>query len=87
MEYLVRARGAAPEPEHTLICGGFTQAFAVLCRTLRERGLERIAVESPGWHKHGLIAESAGLEAIPVPVDEDGVGPQALADSVARRWW
>ncbi|MDQ6605405.1 MAG: PLP-dependent aminotransferase family protein, partial [Actinomycetota bacterium] len=81
MDYLVRARGAAPEPEHTLICGGFTQAFAALCRTLRERGVQRIAVEAPGWHRHRLIAESAGLEAIPVPVDGDGVSARALADS------
>ncbi len=81
MEYLVRARGAAPEPEHTLICTGFTQAFATLCRTLRQRGVERIAVEAPGWHKHRLIAEGSGLEPVPVPVDGDGVSAAALADS------
>jgi GntR family transcriptional regulator/MocR family aminotransferase len=28
MGYLGRARGASPEPEHTIICGGFTQGFA-----------------------------------------------------------
>ena len=81
MDYLVRARGGAPEPEHTLICAGFTQGFAALCRTLRERGVDRIAVEAPGWHKHRLIAQGAGLEAVPVSVDGDGLSTRALMDS------
>src|SRR6185437_3515104 len=35
MAYLGRARGAAPEPEHTVVCAGFTEGFAVVCRVLR----------------------------------------------------
>lgn len=81
MAYLGRVRGAAPEPEHTLISGGFAHAFAVLCRVLAQRGIERIAVESPGWHVHRLVAAGAGLEATPVPVDELGVEIPALAAS------
>ena len=67
MEYLGRARGAAPDPEHTLVCAGFTQAFGLLCTSLRERGIERIAIEDPGWAQHRLIAEGHGLEPIPIP--------------------
>jgi GntR family transcriptional regulator/MocR family aminotransferase len=81
MRYLGRARGAAPEPEHTVVCGGFTPAFAVLCRVLRDRGVERIAVEEPGWARHRLIAERAGLEPVPVPVDADGVDVDALVET------
>ena len=81
MAYLGRVRGAAPEPEHTLITGGFVHGLAALCRVLRERGLERLAVESPGWHVHRLIAAAAGLEAVPVAVDEFGIEIPALADS------
>jgi GntR family transcriptional regulator / MocR family aminotransferase len=81
MSYLSHARGAAPEPEHTLICAGFTQGFAVVCRTLRDRGVERIAVEEPGWPRHRLIAERAGLEPIGIPVDEHGISVAALAES------
>ena len=29
MSYLARVRAAAPEPEHTLICAGFTQGLAI----------------------------------------------------------
>jgi len=81
MSYLGRVRGAAPEPEHTLICSGFTQGFAILCRTLRDRGVERIAVEDPGYARHRLIAERAGLEPVAVRVDELGIDVCELSDS------
>lgn len=81
MEYLGRARGAAPEPEHTLVCAGFTQAFGLLCTSLRERGIERIAIEDPGWAQHRLIAEGHGLEPIPIPTDTSGLDIAALAAS------
>ncbi len=81
MRYLGRARGAAPEPEHTIVCTGFTQGFAILCRTLRDRGVERIAIEEPGSARHRLISERAGLEPVPVVVDENGLDVHALAAS------
>jgi GntR family transcriptional regulator / MocR family aminotransferase len=81
MRYLGRARGAAPEPEHTIVCAGFTQGFAILCRTLRDRGVERIAVEEPGWARHRLIAERAGLEPVPVAIDAHGIEVGALHES------
>jgi GntR family transcriptional regulator/MocR family aminotransferase len=73
MAYLGRARGAAPEPEHTIVCSGTAQGFAVLCRALRARGVDRIAVEDPGYAPHRLIAESAGLEPVPLAVDGHGL--------------
>jgi GntR family transcriptional regulator/MocR family aminotransferase len=84
MSYLGRVRGAAAEPEHTLICAGFTHVFATLCRVLRDRGVRRIAVEDPGWLKHRLIAERAGLEPIGIPVDEMGISIEGLAASACE---
>ena len=81
MAYLGRVRGAAPEPEHTIVCTGFTQGYSVLCQTLRDRGLERIAVEDPGWARHRLVAERAGLEPVGIPVDHDGIEVAALERS------
>jgi GntR family transcriptional regulator / MocR family aminotransferase len=81
LSYVSRARGAAPEPEHTLICSGFAQGFATLCRTLRARGLEHVAIERPGYPRHRLIAEQSGLDAIPIAVDEHGLDVAALAAS------
>jgi GntR family transcriptional regulator/MocR family aminotransferase len=81
MAYLGRVRSAAPEPEHTLICGGFAQGFAALCRILRSRGVERVAIESPGAHVHALVASAAGLEPVRTPVDEQGIVAAELARS------
>ncbi len=81
MAYLGRARGAAPEPEHTLVGAGFTQGFAMVCRTLRERGVERIAVEDPGFAPHRRIAEHCGLGARAIRVDERGIDVAELGRS------
>lgn len=77
--YLGRARGAAVDPEHLLVTGGFRQAFSLTARWLAEQGVERVAVEDPGWHPHRLTLEQAGLEVVPVPVDADGLDVNALA--------
>jgi GntR family transcriptional regulator/MocR family aminotransferase len=78
-DYLARARGAAGDPEHMLICSGFMQGFSLVCRTLRARGVERIALEEPGWHIARLIVEQAGMQVVPVPVDAGGLRVDALA--------
>jgi GntR family transcriptional regulator/MocR family aminotransferase len=71
--YLGRVRGVEADPEHMLVCTGFMQAFTLVCRALRARGVERIALEDPGWHIHRLIVENAGMEVVPVPLDEQGL--------------
>jgi GntR family transcriptional regulator / MocR family aminotransferase len=80
-DYLGRVRGAAADAENMLVCTGFMQGFSILCRWLHGHGVESIAMENPGWH---LIAEQAGLQTIPVPVDQHGLDVQALADTGAR---
>jgi GntR family transcriptional regulator/MocR family aminotransferase len=81
--YLGRVRGAVVDPEHMLICTGFMQGFSLLCRWLAQQGVERIALEDPGWHVHRLAVEQAGLQAVPIPVDEEGLRVDALVDSGA----
>jgi GntR family transcriptional regulator/MocR family aminotransferase len=82
-EYLGRVRGAATDPEHTMICTGFTQGLSLLCRWLAAQEVERVALEDPGWHPHRLIVEQAGLEVVPVPVDREGLRVDALEASDA----
>ncbi len=82
-EYLGRVRGAATDPEHTLICTGFTQGLSLLCRWLAAQEVERVALEDPGWHPHRLIVEQAGLEVVPVPVDAEGLRVDLLRASGA----
>lgn len=76
--YLGRVRGVAADPEQMLVCSGFSQAFSILCRWLAERGVERVALEDPGWHRHRLTVEQAGLEVVPIPVDSEGLRVEAL---------
>jgi GntR family transcriptional regulator / MocR family aminotransferase len=78
-EHLGRVRGCDADPEHMVICAGFMQGFSLLCRALRGRGVERIALEEPGWHVHRLIVEQSGLEVVPIPVDEQGIVVELLA--------
>jgi GntR family transcriptional regulator/MocR family aminotransferase len=83
-DYLVRVRGAAADPEQLLICTGFRQGLSLTCRWLRANGIERVALEDPGWHAQRLIVEEAGLEVIPIPVDGDGISLAALGASDAE---
>ncbi len=78
-EYLGRVRGVDADPEYMLVCTGFMQAFTLVCRNLRMRGVERVALEDPGWHVHRLIVENAGMEVVPVGVDEQGLRVEELA--------
>jgi GntR family transcriptional regulator / MocR family aminotransferase len=82
-DYLGRVRGVDADPEHTLVCTGFMQGFALICRALRARGVERVALEDPGWHTHRLIVEGAGMEVVPVAVDAEGLRVDELADTGA----
>jgi GntR family transcriptional regulator/MocR family aminotransferase len=72
-EYLGRVRGAAPEPEHVIVCTGFRQGLSLTSRWLRAIGIEQVALEEPGWHAQRLIAEEAGLTVTPIPVDDEGI--------------
>lgn len=82
-EYLGRVRGAAADPEQLIVCTGFAQGLSLIARWLRQRGVERVALEDPGWHAHRLIVEQAGLNVVPIPVDGDGLRIDALARSDA----
>ena len=82
-DYLSRVRGAVADPEHLVVCTGFRQGLALTCRWLRANGIDRVALEDPGWHAQRLIIEEAGLEVTPIPVDQDGIDLPALHQSGA----
>jgi GntR family transcriptional regulator / MocR family aminotransferase len=82
-EYLGRVRGAAADPEQLVVCTGFAQGLSLIARWLHGRGVERIALEDPGWHAHRLIAEQAGLAVVPIPCDERGLRVDDLERSGA----
>jgi GntR family transcriptional regulator/MocR family aminotransferase len=77
--YLARGRGVVVEPEHVVICCAASQALTVLWQALRQQGGRRVAVEDPGWRWQRYTVEHAGLEAVPVRVDADGLVVSELA--------
>ena len=79
--YLARVRAVRTVPEQIIVCGGFTQGLALICRMLRARGAQRIAVENPCFSMHRTQIRAAGLEPVPIPVDVDGIDMSRLADT------
>ncbi len=71
VEYLARVRGVRTSPERIVICSGAAHALRLLARVLGAAG--PWAVEAYGLPFHrGLLAE-AGVDTVPVPVDDDGI--------------
>ncbi|HEY7487057.1 MAG TPA: PLP-dependent aminotransferase family protein [Streptosporangiaceae bacterium] len=83
--YLGRVRGAAADPERIVVCTGFSQGLNLSLRALAERGVTRVAFEDPGYDETGQIATAwAGVDLVPVPVDEHGLRVDALAATRVR---
>jgi GntR family transcriptional regulator/MocR family aminotransferase len=78
--YLRRVR--ATTGDHLIICTGMAQALGL---TLRALDVDALAFEDPGGATSTTRqATAAGMAAIPVPVDEDGLDVDALDRSGAR---
>ena len=76
--YLNRVRGARADPACVTVTTGATDAIGRLCAALRGRGGRAVAVEDPGWHRIRQLVAAAGLEVVPVPVDDEGVRADRL---------
>ncbi|MET0686594.1 MAG: PLP-dependent aminotransferase family protein [Solirubrobacteraceae bacterium] len=77
--HLGRVRGTACDPADIVVTSGYSQATALLFAQLAARGARRIAFEDPSLRDHWEAAARAGLEAVPVSLDGDGVCAEALA--------
>jgi GntR family transcriptional regulator/MocR family aminotransferase len=77
-EYLGRVRGVAADPTRVVVTSGYSQGQGIVCRILKAGGAKRIAFENPSHPEQRRVATAAGLEIVPVPVDEGGVRIEAL---------
>ena len=77
--YLGRVRGVRTTPEQIVVCGGFSQGVMLLCRVLGRRGVTRVAVEDPCFSLFRRVIQAAGLEPVPVPVDDEGMRTALLS--------
>jgi GntR family transcriptional regulator / MocR family aminotransferase len=84
--YLRRVRAAAADPERIVVSTGFAQGLNLALQVLAGIGVRCAAFEDPGYTSAEIAetARAAGLEGIPVPVDEYGVDVAALAASGAQ---
>jgi GntR family transcriptional regulator/MocR family aminotransferase len=82
--YHRRVRSGCAAAEDAAVVSGFRQGLAFALATLARRGIRRIALEDPGPREHDIIARRAGLEAVPVPVDDDGLDVGRLRETGAR---
>jgi GntR family transcriptional regulator / MocR family aminotransferase len=88
--YVRRVRAAVADPDSIVVCTGFAQGLGLSLRALAAaRGVTRVAFEDPGYGQAGTsssvrAAGAAGLGAVHVPVDADGLDVAALAASGAR---
>ncbi len=79
--YLGRARSVVTSPASINIVSGFGTAITFIAHLLAERGRRRIAVEDPMLFVHRHLLTSAGLEVVPVPVDDHGMMVERLPDA------
>jgi GntR family transcriptional regulator/MocR family aminotransferase len=78
-EHLGRARAAAVAPDGVLVTAGYQQGLRIFCHLVHERGGRRVALEDPGYTVAAWTIEAAGLELVPLPVDDDGLEVEGLA--------
>jgi GntR family transcriptional regulator / MocR family aminotransferase len=72
-DYLGRVRGVAAEPECVVITNGYTQSLGLVCHALAAAGARRIAHEDPNNPEDRDVARRAGLEPVPIGVDDLGI--------------
>ena len=83
--YLRRVRAADITASDIVICSGMAQGLGLVLRTLAAGGVKRVGVENPGAiASTTATAAWAGVQTVPVQVDEGGVDVDALDASGAR---
>ena len=71
--YLNRVRGTAADPERIVITNGYSQGLALVSQVLRANGACRMAVEDPSYDGARRIVAAAGLDVVPIGLDDDGL--------------
>ncbi|MFE5752189.1 PLP-dependent aminotransferase family protein [Streptomyces massasporeus] len=83
-ELLARRRGVVADPERIVVVSGVAQATALLGFALHARGVRTVGVEDPGSPQHDALYASAGVTAVALPLDDEGVALEPLRSSGVR---
>lgn len=82
-DYVNLERGAHATPERVLILTSSQQALNLCATVLLDAG-ERIMVENPVYHGARKAFDAAGLDCVPIPLDEHGVRVEHLTQQAAH---
>jgi GntR family transcriptional regulator/MocR family aminotransferase len=80
-EYLGRVRGVVADPARVVVTSGYAQGRGLVCRALAAAGAKRIAIEDPSHPEQRATMARAGLELVPIPVDQAGLRVDELGSS------
>jgi GntR family transcriptional regulator/MocR family aminotransferase len=75
--HLRRSRAVICDASQVIVVNGSQQALDLIARVLLERG-DPVAVEDPQYQGTREVLRAAGARLQPVPVDRDGLQPDAL---------
>ncbi len=78
-EHMKKWRGIDAAPSSILITSGAQQALHLVVQCLLQPG-DAVAIESPSYCNSLPLFHSAGLRTFPLPVDQDGIDPDQLAE-------
>ncbi|MER6715078.1 PLP-dependent aminotransferase family protein [Streptomyces sp. NPDC000877] len=81
---LARRRGVVADPERIVIVSGVAQATTLLGFALHARGVRAVGVEDPGSPQHDALYAAAGVTAVPLPLDGEGIAIRPLRESGVR---
>lgn len=76
------------DPARIVVTTGSLQGFALLAEVLGRRAAAegrraRVIVEQPSYDRPLLLLERLGIEAVPVPIDADGIDVEAFEAALA----
>jgi GntR family transcriptional regulator/MocR family aminotransferase len=70
--YLRMSRGIECSPSQIFVTSGYRHTMQLICQALLQAG-DRVWVEDPGYPPTHDLLQQMHIEAIPVPVDEEGM--------------
>ena len=73
VDYLQRSRAATGSGAQLMVTTGTSSGVRRLCWALAADGHRSVAVEDPGWPRMAEAVREAGLEPVPVGVDDQGL--------------
>lgn len=82
-EEMVRRHAMATDPDAVLITTGAQQALYLIALGLLRPG-DAIALERPSFYYSLALLQSAGIRLLPIPMDEEGLLPDALGPLIER---